>query len=224
MSTLESFDAGPTLPEPLPPEPFSILKSWFDEAHERDVTRNPNAMALATVDPDGHPSVRMVLCKGIDTSAGTLTFFTNYRSRKAVAIESAGRAAALFHWDALERQVRVEGAVVRSPAAESDAYFASRPWESRVGAWASNQSQPIASREALLEQAAGRILELRIDIAAAMRGEPVTIPRPAHWGGYRLVAERVELWLGGTGRLHDRAAWERDAGTTGPWRAVRLQP
>lgn len=224
MTPLESFDAGPTLPDPLPPEPFGLFRAWFDEAHARGVTRNPNAMALATVDPDGRPSVRMVLCKAIDTAAGSLAFYTNYLSRKGVALEAQPRAAVVFHWDQLERQARLEGTVSRSPEAESDAYFASRPWESRLGAWASDQSQPIGSREALMEQAAAKILELNVDIAAALRGDPVAIPRPPHWGGYRLHAERVELWVGGNGRLHDRAAWTREPGATGPWRATRLQP
>lgn len=223
MPHLESFDAGPLLPDPLPGEPFSLLKAWFEEAHERAITRNPNAMTLATVDERGYPSARIVLCKGLDAGAGSLVFFTNYRSRKGRELEGFSRAAAVFHWDQLERQVRLEGHVERISEAESDAYFAGRPWESRLGAWASSQSEPIASREALMEQAAARILELDIDIAAAVRGDPVTIPRPPHWGGYRLFADRVELWVGGTGRLHDRAGWERDA-AGGPWRATRLQP
>lgn len=224
MSAYESFDTAPMLPDPLPTEPFTLFQEWFREAGELAVTRNPNAMTLATVDPDGRPSARIVLCKGIDPVAGAVVFFTNYRSRKADALGANPRAAVVFHWDKLERQVRIEGRVERSPADESDAYFASRPWESRLGAWASNQSEPIGSREALMQQAAERILELGVDVAAAMRGEAVEIPRPPHWGGFRLVADRVELWVGGSGRLHDRARWERADPLSPEWVRTRLQP
>ncbi|HZW08387.1 MAG TPA: pyridoxamine 5'-phosphate oxidase [Phycisphaerales bacterium] len=224
MSTYESFESSPTLPDPLPAEPFSLFRAWFEEAAALGATPNPNAMTLATIDPDGRPSARIVLCKGIDAPTGCLVFFTNYESRKGRALDANPRAATVFHWDHAERQARIEGAVQRSSPGESDAYFASRPWESRLGAWASDQSRPIASREALLRQAADKVLELGIDLGAAVRGDPVEIPRPPHWGGYRLIADRVELWVGGAGRLHDRACWERPPGGTGPWRGTRLQP
>lgn len=231
MTTLGPFDAGPSLPDPLPESPFGIFKAWFDEARERGLSPNPNAMTLATVGPDGRPSARVVLCKGLDPEAGTVTFFTNLGSRKGREIEGNPLVAAVFHWDAMERQVRLEGRVERVSDAEADAYFATRAWESRIGAWASRQSEPLDSRETLLQQAADRILELDLDIAAAVRGDPVEIPRPPFWGGYRLLADRVELWVGGTGRMHDRAAWERGFsrargphGVPSPWSSRRLQP
>jgi pyridoxamine 5'-phosphate oxidase len=224
MTRLESFDVAPFLPDPLPAEPFALFHAWFVEARERGITPNPDAMALATIDPDGRPSVRIVLCKGVDVPAGSLSFYTNYLSRKGIALEANPRAAVVFHWDQLERQARIEGSVARLSSAESDAYFAARPWESRLGAWASNQSQPVASRDALMDQAARRIIDLALDIEAAVRGEPVTIARPPHWGGYRLIADRVELWVGGSGRLHDRAVWERAGPGSASWRSTRLQP
>lgn len=231
MPDFDVFDAGERLPDPLPSEPFALLAAWFDEAQTAKNVPNPNAMTLATVDPDGHPSARVVLCKGIDAAGGTLTFFTNYQSRKGLALTAHPRAAVVFHWDHADRQARVEGAVERVSDAESDAYFSTRAWESRVGAWASAQSQPIESREALLEKVMNAILNLGIDLGAAMRGDPVRIPRPSHWGGYRILADRVELWVGGTGRVHDRAGWTRSicAGKctqtiASAWVASRIQP
>ncbi|MBK7406145.1 MAG: pyridoxamine 5'-phosphate oxidase [Phycisphaerales bacterium] len=215
------------LPDPLPGDPFGLFRGWFEDARAQAPTPNPNAMALATVDPDGRPSVRMVLCKGIDPETGSILFYTNYESRKGAAMEATGRAAVVFHWDAMERQVRIEGRVARATPAESDAYFASRAWESRVGAWASRQSRPVASRQDLMDQVGTTILELGLDVGALMRGEPVEIPRPPFWGGYRLTADRVELWVGGTGRVHDRAAWSRQLAPGGPatrWESTRLQP
>lgn len=228
MTNFGSFDEGPLLPEPLPSEPFGLFQEWFEEARTLGLSPNPNAMALATVDADGRPSARMVLCKGIDAPGGSLVFHTNYLSRKGLAMEATGRAAVVFHWDALERQVRIEGLVERLSASESDAYFATRAWESQIGAWASRQSQPIASREALMEQVGEAILELGLDVGALVRGDAVVIPRPPFWGGYRLIAERVELWVGGSGRVHDRAAWTRQIGGSGApataWLGTRLQP
>lgn len=231
MTTLGPFDAGPSLPDPLPESPFPLFKAWFDEVQDHPVSPNPNAMTLATVGPGGLPSARVVLCKGLDPDAGTVTFFTNTRSQKGREIAENPSVAAVFHWDHLQRQVRLEGRAEPVSDAEADAYFATRAWESRIGAWASDQSEPLESREALLNQAAARILELDLDLGAAVRGDPVNIPRPSHWGGYRLVAERVELWVGGAGRMHDRAAWERGGspgvclGVRGSvWAGVRLQP
>jgi pyridoxamine 5'-phosphate oxidase len=212
-----------TLPDPLPADPFPILKEWFDAARTAKAQPNPNAMSLATIDADGTPSCRIVLCKGLDVAAGTLTFFTNYQGRKGQALLANPRAATCFHWDHAEQQVRVEGRVEQVSAAESDAYFATRPWDSRVGAWASRQSQPLDSRAALIAQARQTLKDLGISLAElALKGNAVSIPRPPHWGGFRLVAERVELWLGGPGRFHDRAAWIREPG--GPWYGTRLQP
>lgn len=226
MTTLGPFDVGPSLPDPLPESPFPIFKEWFDQAVAERVSPNPNAMTIATATPGGMPSARIVLCKGLDPDGGSVTFYTNLDSRKGLEIRDNPRAAAVFHWDHHERQARLEGALTRVSDAEADAYFATRAWESRIGAWASRQSQPLDSRETLLQQAAERILELDLNISAAVRGDPVDIPRPPFWGGYRLVAQRVELWVGGTGRLHDRAQWVRDVegGRASPWRATRLQP
>lgn len=217
------FDTEPSLPDPLPAEPFELFCAWFEEARTERVTPNPNAMALATIDADGTPSARIVLCKGIDASGGSLVFYTNYESRKGRALDANPRAAAVFHWDARQRQARFEGRVERVSDRESDEYFRTRPWESRVGAWASEQSEPIGSREALMEQVASRVAGLDFDLAAAMRGESVDIPRPPHWGGFRIIAERVELWSGGSGRVHDRATWSR-SGRDGAWSSTRLQP
>ncbi len=219
------------LPEPLPSDPFPLFLSWFNDAAARAVQPNPNAFTLATVDPDGRPAARILLCKSVDPAAGAITFFSNYTSRKGRAMEANPRAAACFHWDALDRQVRVEGPVARVSAQESDAYFASRPWESRVGAWASEQSRPIASQADLAAKVMASMQRFGLDpMNPPARGAPVTIPRPPHWGGYRLTADRVELWVSGPGRIHDRAAWTRavtQAGAgfqTGPWSGTRVQP
>ena len=230
-SLVEAYSSE-MLPDPLPGEPFGLFGAWFDEAREREIQPNPNAMTLATVDPDGRPSARIVLCKAIHPDPGRVVFYTNYNGRKGRALEANPYASLVFHWDPLDRQVRIQGPVTRSPAEESDAYFRSRRWESRLGAWASDQSEPIESREALLEQVAERAIELGIDMTKVVDGggENLEIPRPAHWGGYRVWAERVELWCAGTGRVHDRAEWTReltladDGFTADPWSATRLQP
>ena len=226
MTSFDAFDTEPLLPDTLPDSPFPTLAAWLAEASAEAHTPNPDAMTLATVGADGRPSARIVLCKGLDPVAGTVTFYTNLRSRKGTEIEKNPTAALVFHWDHTERQARIEGDVEPVSAAEADAYFASRRWESRLGAWVSQQSQPLGSRQELFEAAAEKILELDIDIAAAVRGDPVDIPRPPYWGGFRVVARRVELWHGSTGRLHDRAVWEREVpvSDSSGWRATRLQP
>jgi pyridoxamine 5'-phosphate oxidase len=176
-------------------------------------------MALATTTTDGRPSVRIVLCKKLVADPGYAVFFTNYDSRKGGELAANPHAAAVFHWDAFGRQVRLEGRVVLSPAEESDEYFASRALDSRIGAWASLQSQPLDSRKTLLK---------RVAHEAARFGTHV--PRPPHWGGYRLWPETVELWIEGPFRVHDRARWVRtlepsgDAFAPGPWAAARLFP
>ncbi|RMH13148.1 MAG: pyridoxamine 5'-phosphate oxidase [Planctomycetota bacterium] len=230
-SIADVFDGKSPLPDQLPDNPFPILQDWLEGAWSRKDQPNPHSMALATATPEGSPSVRMVLCKHIDPDQGYVVFYTNYRSRKGRELDANPRASVCFHWDHVERQVRIEGIVVRSPAAESDAYFASRPWESRIGAWASDQSEPIASRSALLEKVMTRIGELGLSLPALMlSGNKVEIPRPPHWGGYRLWATSVECWAAGAGRIHDRARWERrvdqEDGTMrcGPWCSTRLQP
>jgi pyridoxamine 5'-phosphate oxidase len=234
MNSGRPFDPGSTvraedhLPEPLPESPFPLFIQWFDAARAAGILPNPNAFSLATVDADGRPSVRTLLCKGIDPDAGFIEFFTNYNSRKGRALSANPRAAACFHWDALERQVRVEGLVVRSSAARSEEYFASRPWENRIGAWASEQSSPVVSRMEMASKVLATLARFGID---PLNPKPeVQIPRPPHWGGYQLHADRVELWVSGTGRVHDRAAWTRalaskgDSVQAGPWVSTRLQP
>src|SRR6185503_12350379 len=140
------------LPEPLPTDPMPLFQEWFREAVARRAQPNPDSMIVATTASSGELSARVVLCKRIDVGAGYVVFFTNYQSRKGRELAARPRAAAVFHWDALHRQVRIEGPMVRSPASESDEYFASRALDSRIGAWASAQSEPLASREALQQQ------------------------------------------------------------------------
>lgn len=222
------------LPEPLPDSPLPLLERWLAEAVETAAQPNPNAMVLATVDAHGAPSARVVLCKELQPQAGYVTFFTNYQSRKGRELDANPRAAAVFHWDALGRQVRLEGEVTRTTAAESDAYFASRHWQSRLSAWASRQSAPLEARAQLLrtlEHTAERFdapSPLASDATAADPG--VVIARPTHWGGFHLWLSAVELWVEGAARLHDRARWERRTQksggqfSAGPWRGTRLQP
>lgn len=218
---------------PLPEEPLATAAAWLAEAWRLRAQPNPNAMMLATCTADGHPSARVVLCKEIVPRPGYVVFYTNYRSRKGRELEGNGRAAAVLHFDALGCQVRVEGVVERSPATESDAYFASRALQSRIGAWASAQSEPIASREHLRAAVAAAAQRFGVDpgAAAADAAAEVRIPRPPHWGGYRLWAEAVELWVQGAARIHDRARWTRsltrleDGGMeAGAWSVTRLQP
>jgi len=214
------------LPEPLPAEPLTIAAEWLARAWQERHQPNPNAMVLATTGPDGAPSARVVLCKDIVPRPGYVVFYTNYLSRKGRELGANPRAAIVMHWDHLRRQVRVEGRVVRAPDADSDAYFASRALESRIGAWASQQSEPVASRARLL--AAVDEAAKRFDAGA---DRTPTIPRPPHWGGYRLWADAVELWVEGDARIHDRARWTRELSPRGeedfdasPWVATRLQP
>lgn len=233
----DPFSSGGTLPETLPEHPWGLFKDWWDEAHTGDegkpIESHPNAMALATLGESGMPSSRIVYCKGMDLSAGWICFYTNYNGRKARQIVANPKAAAGFHWNILHRQACIEGHVVKSPPEESDTYFASRALISRLGAWASHQSEPVASREDLLMQYADVMERFGIGadtILNDIEGRSITIPRPDHWGGYRLWASRVELWIGGKGRFHDRAVWTRDLAPNGgefkasPWQATRLQP
>lgn len=220
------------LPDPLPANPLPVLAAWFDFAQEQAATPNPNAMVLATVDSKGgnpEPDARVVLCKSLDAEVGRLVFFTNYHSAKGRQLESVPSASAVFHWDGLELQARVKGPVRRCPASESDAYFNSRPLLSRLGAWASKQSQPVANRATLERQLAEIKARFSVEDPRNSR-EDQPIPRPEHWGGFELWAEVVELWIGQRGRLHERGRWRRsvDLDNTSPgskdWEARRLQP
>jgi pyridoxamine 5'-phosphate oxidase len=187
-------------------DPFRHFSRWFDEASGLET--DPTAMTLATTTRDGRPSARMVLLKGADERG--FVFYTNYESRKAEEIDATGRASLLFYWASLERQVRIEGAVARVSAEESDAYFATRPLESRWGVYASQQSRVIAARS---------VLDARVDAARHQFGEQV--PRPDWWGGYRVVPDGIEFWQGRPSRLHDRLRFTRDGGA---WRRDRLAP
>ena len=220
------------LPDPLPAEPLDVAASWLAEATRKDIQPNPDAMVLATTDAAGQPSARVVLCKEISARPGYLTFYTNYHSRKGRELHDNPRAAIVMYWDKLHRQLRVEGRIVPLSASESDAYFATRNWQSRLGAWASRQSEPIASRAELLKNVAKAALSLAVPVPAdEQQQDPgLRIARPPHWGGYRLWAETVELWVEGSARIHDRARWQRtlaaraDGFDAGPWSATRLQP
>lgn len=190
------------------PDPLALFHRWFGQALAASVPE-PNAMTLATATPDGRPSARVVLLKVCDDRG--LTFFTNYRSRKGRELANNPHAAVVFFWHAVERQVRVEGAVEQVTAAESDDYFATRPADSRLGAWASDQSEVIPGRDELERRH-------REFLARYPDGK---VPRPPHWGGYRLVPAVWEFWQGRPGRLHDRLRYRRAAGG---WVRDRLSP
>jgi pyridoxamine 5'-phosphate oxidase len=222
------------LPTPLPASPWNLFEAWLEQATSGAVQPNPNAMTVATVDADGMPSVRVVLLKALVSDPGYVVFYTNYESRKGRAIAADPRVACCLHWDPLGRQVRIEGLAVASPPAESDAYFATRDPASQLGAWGSDQSRPLASRDALVAQTLGRARDLGLGEHSTLEGiEPPAggLPRPPHWGGFRVWPRAIELWIEGPARIHDRARWERTLAAdgdgefrTGPWRAQRLQP
>jgi pyridoxamine 5'-phosphate oxidase len=207
----------PTLPEPLPASPLALIAAWMTDAEQ--TCRAPTAMTLATVEPDGHPSARMVICRGFDAEVGFFVFYSDSSSRKGTALAVTPRAALVFYWEALERQVRIEGPVTPLPDAQTDAYWKSRPLDARIAAVASDQSRPIESRTSLLAKVE--------EVSRRLGDDP---PRPRRWVGYRVWAEQVELWMGQPARVHDRAMWTRELTphdsdfTSGGWRATRLQP
>lgn len=211
------------LPEPLPANPMQVLNAWVAAARDSGIYPNPEAMALSTVGQNGQPSTRIVLCKQLVCDPGFVVFYTNYGSAKGEAIAGNTAVSAVFHWDSMNRQARIEGRATLSPAQESDDYFASRDRESQVGAWASAQSQVIQERSQLLR--AMQAMQQRFAATAE-------IPRPAQWGGYRIWLSAVELWTRGEARLHDRARWQRTLGAVlsdgsyqpGDWQNSRLQP
>jgi len=195
-------------PAARPGNPLHRVRAWFEEAAASGLIE-AERMALATATPDGRPSVRIVLLKGIDDDA--VRFFTNYGSRKGRELDANPRAAATLYWQPLYRAVRLEGPVERLAAEESDAYFATRPRGAQVGAWASAQGTVISSRA-----------ELDDRVRAVEKRFPGEIPRPDHWGGYRLAPDAVEFWQGRPDRLHDREHFLRSG--DGTWRAERLSP
>jgi len=189
------------------PDPFRQFALWFDQV--RPLEQDPTAMALATATRDGRPSVRTVLLKAVD--ARGFVFFTNYESRKAREIAETGRASLLFVWRTVNRQVRIEGTVEQVSAAESDAYFATRPIESRWSVYASRQSERLDNRA---------VLDAAYEAARRQYGE--TVPRPSWWGGYRVMPDEFEFWQGRESRLHDRLQYRRQA--DGVWIRERLAP
>jgi len=190
-------------------DPFAIARAWLTEAETHE-PNDANAIALATVDADGLPNVRMVLLKEIEADA--FVFYTNYGSTKGQEIAASGKAAFVMHWKSLRRQIRVRGTITREDGPQADEYFASRSLKSRLGAWASQQSQPLSSREALMAEAA--------KIALSKGPNPA---RPAYWGGFRIHPVEIEFWADGAFRLHDRFRWSRAASTAG-WTVQRLNP
>jgi len=190
-------------------DPFEIARNWLAEA-EQSEPNDPNAIALSTVDADGMPNARMVLLKEIEAEA--FVFYTNYGSAKALEIGQAGKAAFVMHWKSLRRQIRVRGVVDIEDGEQADAYYTSRSLPSRLGAWASKQSQPLGSRA-----------ELLADVAKITASKGLNPKRPPFWGGYRITPTEIEFWADGQHRLHDRFRWTRsDEGEN--WQIVRLQP
>ncbi len=191
-------------------DPFALFAQWFQEA-SRSEPNDPDAMSLATVDADGLPDARMVLCRGADSRG--LVFYTNQESAKGVELADHPKAAALFHWKSLRRQVRFRGPIAEVTPAESDAYFAARPRLNRIGAWASQQSRPLDSRATL---------EAKVRDYDRQFGEG-DIPRPPYWGGFRLTPLEIEFWSDNAGRLHDRVRFRRPSADA-PWTKQRLFP
>lgn len=198
-------------------DPFALARSWLKEAEATEIN-DPNAIALSTVDPQGLPNVRMVLLKEVE--AHGFVFYTNYGSVKGREIDAAGKAAFVMHWKSLQRQIRVRGVVEREDGPKADAYYKSRSLKSRLGAWASEQSTPLASRGALMAEV--------VKITAQKGPNP---KRPPFWGGFRILPVEIEFWADGSHRLHDRFRWTRseaaaraDVHDPGAWQVQRLNP
>lgn len=190
-------------------DPFVLAESWLTEAKKKE-PNDPNAIALSTVDSGGMPNVRMVLLKDIERDA--FVFYTNYESKKAQELDQAQKAAFVMHWKTLHRQVRVRGNIEREDGNKADEYYASRSLQSRLGAWASKQSQPLASRA-----------ELMAEVAKITAVKGISPERPPFWGGYRIIPTEIEFWADGAHRLHDRFQWTRE-GPNLPWGIQRLSP
>lgn len=190
-------------------DPFEIARSWLAQAQDAE-PNDPNAIALSTVDADGLPNARMVLLKEIE--AGAFVFYTNYESKKAQELDRAGKAAFVMHWKSLRRQIRVRGLISRENGPKADEYYASRSLKSRLGAWASRQSQPLDSRTTLMAE-----------VARVTAKHGINPARPPFWGGYRITPVEIEFWADGEFRLHDRFCWRRATPDAG-WRIERLNP
>lgn len=190
-------------------DPFAIARAWLKEAEASEIN-DPNAIALSTVDADGMPNTRMVLLKEIEDNA--FVFYTNYDSAKSQEIAATGKASFVMHWKSLRRQIRVRGHVSREDGPQADAYYKSRSLKSRLGAWASKQSQPLSSRAALMAEVA--------KITALKGTDP---ERPPFWGGWRITPIEIEFWADGAFRLHDRFVWRRASSDAG-WSQTRLNP
>ncbi len=190
-------------------DPFAIAQGWLAEA-ERTEPNDPNAIALATVDADGLPNARMVLLKEIEP--GAFVFYTNYESKKAAELDGTAKAAFVMHWKSLRRQIRVRGLVSKEEGPKADAYYRSRGLQSRLGAWASRQSRPLASRAHLIAE-----------VARVTAREGLDPARPPFWGGYRITPLEIEFWADGAHRLHDRFRWTRPE-LNAPWSITRLNP
>ena len=198
--------------EHLDVDPFSAFSEWLRQAHENPMIVEANAMVLSTLGDDSSISTRTVLLK--DISDGGFTFFTNYSSRKAHAMDNNEHVSLLFPWYAMERQVSISGIAAKVSQQESEDYFATRPWGSQIGAWASHQSSPLATRGEL---------EQRFEGASQKWPEGTAVPRPTFWGGYRVMPLNIEFWQGRYSRLHDRLRYER-ANTTADWELSRYYP
>lgn len=195
-------------------DPYALVRSWLAEAQVSE-PNDPNAVALATVDNSGLPNVRMVLLKEIEESLteGGFVFYTNYESAKGQELDANAVAAMVLHWKSLRRQVRLRGAVERVGGTQADAYFNSRAYQSRLGAIASRQSEPLANRRTLMAE-----------VAKVAARHPAKPPRPDHWGGFRIRPTEIEFWADGEFRLHDRFRWTRSVADDTDWTVTRLSP